>query len=352
MMTTFSGACLTVPVVLYYVFIIVVVSAQSSSMSVVNAAGEKLVVGNQNLFWWNLFNQRGGGNFITVWRSLRPFDVMMFQECDDVRRILNDGGFPDREVIQERAVVIAWKMDRFEKIETGYEWVGRDRPEQFFGDRIIVYARLRDRDSGRHFLFANIHGPLPVSTGGVSGGEGLVRNIINAIDSHWLPGDAVVIGGDFNNDAGSATMRILNSHYTNIVSNWVDHVLTDFLSFSNVDARVISRDSTGSDHNGFRVEFTLGDAGDGGDGDGEDGNGHQQPQDNDDPPLPNVPCSEWGWRFLDGYDIEAQGISSEVAEHRNDCQPRCRSIDGCLAYSWAQGRCYYKDGADVWWFSR
>ena len=47
-----------------------------------------VVLAVQNLFWWNLFGQQGGGNFFEVFGGYGPFDVLLLQECDDIARIV------------------------------------------------------------------------------------------------------------------------------------------------------------------------------------------------------------------------------------------------------------------------
>ena len=42
------------------------------------------------------------------------------------------------------------------------------------------------------------------------------------------------------------------------------------------------------------------------------------------------PCTEWGWRFYDNFDIEATDLSAVNAGHRNDCQPICGGTPGNL----------------------
>lgn len=55
-------------------------------------------------------------------------------------------------------------------------------------------------------------------------------------------------------------------------------------------------------------------------------------------------CTKWGWRFHDGLDIVGHDMGSQVAGHRNECQPLCRARTGCRGYSWASGVCYFKSG--------
>ena len=76
----------------------------------------KVKVLTYNLFWWNLFGQRGGnggsaGKLIKDAGSAAPFDLMGFQECDDVNRVLGDAGLTDTfgTVSPGHAVAIAYR---------------------------------------------------------------------------------------------------------------------------------------------------------------------------------------------------------------------------------------------------
>ena len=45
------------------------------------------------------------------------------------------------------------------------------------------------------------------------------------------------------------------------------------------------------------------------------------------------PCTEWGWRFYDGFDIEGNDLGKSDAGHRNDCQPICGGTQGTQTLS-------------------
>ena len=77
----------------------------------------------------------------------------------------------------------------------------------------------------------------------------------------------------------------------------------------------------------FDVTFCPNGGGDGGSGGG-----------------PNPPCSQWGWKFYDQYDIQGNDIYNVPGSDRNACQPACRADPRCKAYSWADYVCYLKSG--------
>ena len=59
-------------------------------------------------------------------------------------------------------------------------------------------------------------------------------------------------------------------------------------------------------------------------------------------------CTEWGWQFFDGGDIQtpycavAEPNRQRPAAHRNECQDACRAIPTCRGYTWKAGVCYFK----------
>ena len=59
---------------------------------------------------------------------------------------------------------------------------------------------------------------------------------------------------------------------------------------------------------------------------------------------PLNPCTQWGWRFYDFFDIQGNDIGRVLKSNRNDCQPECRANPNCKAYTWSSGDgyCYLK----------
>lgn len=71
-----------------------------------------------------------------------------------------------------------------------------------------------------------------------------------------------------------------------------------------------------------------------------------EPVDPVEPVNPVKPsCTQWGWRFYDGYELEGKDLTQVPASSRNACQPACRATSGCSGYTWApSGTCYLKQG--------
>lgn len=59
------------------------------------------------------------------------------------------------------------------------------------------------------------------------------------------------------------------------------------------------------------------------------------------------PCTKWGWKFYDFYDIIENDLGRKYFENRNDCQQYCRNMNGCRGYSWFNNYCYFKSGAQT-----
>ena len=210
-----------------------------------------LSVVTQNLFWGRLFDQLGGGDFFRVFKSKGPSDIFLFQECKNVNHIRNGLGFPGMETIQGSfELAIMYNGNRFRLLNKGLDVVGEDRADEYWGRRSVLWARLQDKSSGQVCLVASHHGPLPINTGGKDGPSATASRIAEVLDTRRQNGDKVIIGGDFNADVGSETIRVLKQKgYMFHGSDWVDQILTRGMGASS--STEIIRGS-GSDHRGVK----------------------------------------------------------------------------------------------------
>jgi len=212
-----------------------------------------------NLFWWNLYDQRGGndGSASKVIADAAP-DVMGFQECEDVTRVLNEGGMGETyaAVVGPHAIAMAYKKSDWELLGEGSQDVAEDEPEQYYGKRAVQWMRLRRVADGKVIFFANHHGPLRVNSGGRSGGATTAENIAGVMSSNSQPGDAIVLVGDFNADPSSETIKKLQDMYPLAYSgasfNGVDNFFTplEVVSTQNLG-------NGGSDHDALACEFQI-----------------------------------------------------------------------------------------------
>lgn len=215
-----------------------------------------------NLFWWNLFGLRGGmwgsaGNLI---RDAGNLDILGFQECEDVRRVIADAGLSDSFEVQPgiHSVANAWRRSVWEVLARSSTDVAEDRWEQHYGRRTVVWVRLRHRVTEKVVFFMNHHGPLPVDTGGLCGGAATAYNLLRVIGVNAFKGDAVILTGDFNANHRSQTVttlsRWLHLDYTGQSFGGVDNFL------SNDCAEVMDRANLGnggSDHEALAVTYRL-----------------------------------------------------------------------------------------------
>jgi len=218
-----------------------------------------------NLFWWSLFQERHGngqsaGRKIAETSGPEQYDVMGFQECDDVDRVLGDahnqGLAGEYELINGgHALAAAWRKSRFTWLAEGKEDVGEDHPDQYYGKRAAQWVRLRHND-GQTIFFVNHHGPLPVSRGGGCTGSSTAFNILKLIATHASATDIVILVGDFNAEAHSSRIQTLDSYIDRVFSgtrmNGVDHI------YSNCPvASTANLGTGGSDHDALSVSFTI-----------------------------------------------------------------------------------------------
>lgn len=219
-----------------------------------------------NLFWWNLFGRRGG-NGGSAGRLMREaaraghFDVMGFQEADHIRRPLEDAGFSEDDYSTESALgmAIAWRKPIWEKLSSGIDRIAEDRPGAYYGRRGVMWVRLRNHASNRTLVFANHHGPLPVGSGGVCGGEATAYNILSLLEREARDGDAIILTGDFNAAAHHATVETLEGRlhrlFTGTSFGGVDHFFSNCNNSMVVETRNLG--AGGSDHDALMVVLDL-----------------------------------------------------------------------------------------------
>mmetsp|Transcript_103838 Transcript_103838/g.278953 ORF Transcript_103838/g.278953 Transcript_103838/m.278953 type:complete len:121 (-) Transcript_103838:117-479(-) len=120
-----------------------------------------------------------------------------------------------------------------------------------------MWARLQHHETGQVVFFLNHHGPLPVDTGGMCGGEATAFNLLKLIATTAHAGDVVVLVGDFNAGPETETLKSLRTRlhpvYTGTSFGGVDHVLsscTTVISNRNLG-------SGGSDHDALETVIQL-----------------------------------------------------------------------------------------------
>mmetsp|Transcript_128199 Transcript_128199/g.356747 ORF Transcript_128199/g.356747 Transcript_128199/m.356747 type:complete len:349 (-) Transcript_128199:25-1071(-) len=175
-----------------------------------------------NLFWWNLFDRRGGeggraGRLIASTSAPEGYDFMGFQECKDVQRVLGDAmthGLPDKYaalsyVNGDIALGMIYNKACWALISDGTAHVGIDSPKQFYGRRGVHWARFQSTD-GATLFFMNHHGPLPVSESGGCTGSATAYNIMRVIAEHAQTTDGIILVGDFNAESWSSRIQALD----------------------------------------------------------------------------------------------------------------------------------------------
>lgn len=196
----------------------------------------KVKILTYNLFWWNLYQRRGGNggsaSRLIAHNNNPSYDFMGFQECDDVARVLRDGGLTSQygTLNGGHGLAIAYRTSRWSLVSSGQRDVGKDRHDQYFGTRGVNWGRFRHKKSGKHVFFMNFHGPLPVGTGGAYGGTTTAQNIAGVIREKARSKDKVFMVGDFNHGPGTSLIneleRTLKRMYTGRSFGGVDHIFS------------------------------------------------------------------------------------------------------------------------------
>jgi hypothetical protein len=229
-----------------------------------SSAGTDVKVMTYNLFWWNLYGLRGGNSdsasrLIQQANSDGPFDVLGFQECENIGRVMNAAGMLEYELIPDSSAGLCTAVHRgkWSIINQGVQYAVACDAQ--YGARNAQWVRLRGNSDGRTLFFVNHHGPLPLNSGGVCGGYTTAHNLLQVVASNAQPGDAVVVVGDFNADGNSQTVRTMQQQldrvYNGITLGGIDNV------FSSRGIEVVATQnlgSGGSDHDALSVTLHLG----------------------------------------------------------------------------------------------
>jgi endonuclease/exonuclease/phosphatase family metal-dependent hydrolase len=225
-----------------------------------------------NLFWWHLFGVRGGADRMAgrlveekgerKGLGNRPWDLIGFQECDNMTRIMEDSRISGSHQNYNGtfAVTNAWDKSGWKMLSSGFKHVSEDSKAQYYGKRTLVYARLMHRQTKKTLIFLNFHGALPVNAdgGGACGGEATAYNILRVISEEAQAGDAVILVGDFNAEKGSHLLNVLSRHlkheYQGRSFNGVDNFFTN-RCVDKVNAQNLG--NGGSDHDALGATFRI-----------------------------------------------------------------------------------------------
>jgi len=231
----------------------------------VSGAPIQVKVLSYNLFWWNLFGRRHGnggsaGKLIAKNSASGNYDLMGFQEADDVYRVLRDSGLQGRYgVLAGSGMGLAYEKSRWQLLSHKMVAVGEDRREQWYGRRNVLFGRIRHRASGKTVFFGTHHGPLPVNTGGLCGGRATAYNILKTIATNAKSGDAIIMVGDFNSGVRSSEIRTLDQHlfrvFTGTAIGGIDHIYSNCGKKHTVRAQKLGRG--GSDHDAIEAVMNL-----------------------------------------------------------------------------------------------
>mmetsp|Transcript_131184 Transcript_131184/g.255624 ORF Transcript_131184/g.255624 Transcript_131184/m.255624 type:complete len:514 (-) Transcript_131184:66-1607(-) len=224
-----------------------------------------------NLAWYAVYTKKGGeGGQQGKWlASSGPYDIMGFQECQNPWRVLGDGGLSDTYHAYQgggakdsEAICVLYKKDTWDELEHGEDNVAEDKPGKwtYFGKRLVVWFRLRHKETKETVMFVNHHGPLPLGSGGICGGHATAYNILEVMQNNSKTGDAIILVGDFNAGADSLTVNQLSSTLTRCFSgykfNGIDHLFTNFDAKRMVNSANLG--GHGSDHDALTISVKLG----------------------------------------------------------------------------------------------
>merc|ERR1719336_94074 len=222
-----------------------------------------------NLFWWNLFNihhgsGRSAGRLIARTGGPEKYDIMGFQECDDVWRVLHDAEMHHNEydaVDGGRAIAVAWRKTKWTKLAHDSVDVGEDSKDQYYGKRSAMWVRLRNNQDGKTVFFVNHHGPLKVSQTGGCTGTATALNIMKLISENAQTTDLIILVGDFNAALGSSRIneleRRLDKVHSGRIFGGVDHIFSNCGSRGHGQTLGKGEGHYKSDHEALSATFRI-----------------------------------------------------------------------------------------------
>jgi hypothetical protein len=226
-----------------------------------------------NVFWRKLYEEQQGNGFVRsnwgTWtkqdrsagrliENNGPFDILAFQECGDVRRLVEDAGLFGRVGTKagRHRVAVAWNHFDWEWLADGVEEISEDKKMSSRDTlREAVWVRLRHKETRKTVLFLTHQGPPDVQDpGGYCGPHATAYNLLRVAASAAHQGDTVIVSGDFNAYMDSTTVRVLSHHLKLLpTSDDVEHVLSNCAHLH--DYEILGKG--GSDHDAVKVTLDI-----------------------------------------------------------------------------------------------
>lgn len=233
-----------------------------------NAVGDPVAVKvlTYNLFWWSLFKQRKGndgsaGKLIAESSKTQVYDVMAFQECENLTWVLTDAGMQDKYTFfpGDNGLCQVWRSETWELDSQGQDPVAEDGKAQYYGIRDVQWSRLIHKTTRQPLLFLNHHGPLPMGTGGACGEVATAGNILRVIAANGRVGDAVILVGDFNTGESKGEISMLEAQLHRIFhgtcDGGVDNIFTNIAPPHAADSANLG--GGGSDHDALQTTIWI-----------------------------------------------------------------------------------------------
>ena len=122
-------------------------------------SGPKPTPGDKNItvLTWNLesfaMRQDGYNGVRTLFDKYAPYDLVGFQECDDLNAIIKNNKYLKGFSFGD-AVAMAYNANRFDLIKQGTKIVSSDQ----YGNRRVGWLLLKDKNTNKKILHVNHHG--------------------------------------------------------------------------------------------------------------------------------------------------------------------------------------------------
>jgi len=160
---------------------------------------------------------QGGADIVSTINSVGPFDLMGFQECDNISAFLNQikgASYAAKQGPQD--IAVAWNTAKFSKVSEGDAVVGHDG----WGNRDMHWVRLSITGTSKFVVFANTHGPVNQCSGEYEDWKNVAHAYVSNSLGAMKDGDHLFFTGDFN--CGATPIAAHNPH-----GDGVDQIMTE-----------------------------------------------------------------------------------------------------------------------------
>lgn len=215
-----------------------------------------------NLVWSTTFVEKRGqggstGRLLAGSGWPQPYDVMGFQECEDMDRVLRDAGLHHQyaQLPASHRLGIAYRVAAWNVLGQGEQELVVDASVSNSKQLGAQWVRLQHWSSGRTLFVVNHQGLPQSEIAGPCGQEAAVFSLLKLIGNEFHVGDVLLVLGDFKAQNESKVVQELGGRLHRAISGQsfggVDHIFTNCNAASVASA--FNLGGGGSDHEALSI---------------------------------------------------------------------------------------------------